>query len=100
EMRVDSDIQLSRACQVVTERLLDNDAPPALAFRQARAAQTLGDLAVLARLRRKIKENIAGRLAVFLRFLQRRGDVLIRCGIADIARQVEQTLRKRTPQVF
>src|SRR6185312_767695 len=100
EMRVDTNVQLSRARQIVTEWLLDDDAPPPLAFRQTRAPQTFGDLPVLARLRRKIKQNVAGGLAVVLGFLQRRRDLLVRSRLPDIARQVEQTLRERPPEVF
>src|SRR5665213_2985866 len=58
-----SPVQLDGAREIPAERFFDDDAPPAVAFREPRCADSFRDGRVLAGLGREVEERIPGGLA-------------------------------------
>ena len=93
-------VQRARCRQIVTERLLDDDAPPAAPVLQLCVADALNRRFIVARLRREIEQDIVFRVARLLHFFEPRGELRVCVRIVKIACEIEKVLAKVVPKAL
>ena len=91
--------EFARTGEVVSEGLLDDQAPPAASLPQARGADTVRDRRILAGLRGEIEEHVAAGVALVFDLPELFGQVLVEARIADIAGHIVEPSREGCPDV-
>jgi hypothetical protein len=92
--------QLAGAFQVVAERLLHDQPPPAVALAEARRADSLRRARILAGLCRQVKEDVAAGVARLFNLLQTLAEFAIQFSVADVAGNIEEAGGKPAPHVL
>ena len=84
----------------MTERLFDDDAPPAAPVLQLGVADAVNRRFVVAGLRREIEQDVAFGVPRLLHFFEPRRELRVCIGIVQIAGEVEQVLAEVGPQAL